>query len=301
MLTITNPNINRSGYGPLFINNIKRLATTTGVKFINKDHVCVINLVGMYMRLYKNNELLDHIDTTYNGKLCVSDLMDYYNGLIVISNFDCGTQSLYKIIDNKLIKYKDLPNFSKDPQFCHGVKFYPYKENILCFTFNRNKVFSVVFVNYMTNMVLYQFEYLYGYNPKDVAFINENEMVIGYSTSDVTPISTQLNYKSRIVYMRFDLVGKNHNIVDYFDVDNTHADCIMYKNNVIFLNDQMYDTVNTFCIVNNKIQFIESIKLFDKPHGMDIYDNLLAVANYGDNTVKIIEIPNKTQEFMKNN
>ena len=307
MLTIKNLDLNRSPYHP-YINNIKRLATTTSVKFINNNQLCTTNLVGMYIRLYqfdynmKTYNLLDHINTTYDGKLCVTDLIDYDGrDLIVTSNFDCGTQTLYKLVNNKLFMHKDMHNFSKIPQFCHGVKFYPYKENIICFTFNRNMIYSIVFVDYVANIILYQFEYLSGYNPKDIAFINANQMIIGYSTSNVTPIITKHNYKSRIAYVQFDLINKSHNVIDHIDINDSHTDCVLYRNNVVFMNDQISDAIVTHHIKNNKLQFIESINLFDKPHGLDIsQDNkLLAIANYGDNTVKIIEIPDKTKSIME--
>ena len=108
MLTIKLTDSNRSIYGPLYINNIQRLATATSIKFIDENHLCVSNLVGKYLNLYhidfntNTYNILDTIDTTYNGELVITDLLDYdQNNTLITSNFDKGTQTLYKIINNK--------------------------------------------------------------------------------------------------------------------------------------------------------------------------------------------------------
>lgn len=308
MLSIKLPDLNRSIHGPLYIGTVKRLANATAIKFIDDTHLCAINLVGMYMQLYefnynkKTSKLIDQIDTIYDNKLCVIDLMDYDNlKLFVTSNFDVGTQTIYKLENNKLSFYKNVCKFSIEPQYCHGVKFYPFNKNILCFTFNRHFVFNVNFVDYINNKMLYQIEYLQNYNPKDMAFINKNEMLIIYSASNVTPDMKQSNYESRIVYLKFNLENKTHNIIDFCDIPHCHSDCIIFRKNVIFINNQTDDCVITYYLNKNKMHLIESIKIYDKPHGLDISHNnkLLGVADYGDNTIKIIEIPQTILSFME--
>lgn len=304
MFNITLKNLNRSIYGPLYIGTTKRLATATSVKFIDNNHLCATNLVGMYLDLYefdydmKTYKLLDTINTTYNNDLCITDLIDYHNNLLVSSNFDKGTQTFYQIFDNKLLHYKSLPLYCNIPQYCHGVKFYKYSKDVLCFTYN--KQFKVMFVNYTNNNIMYEINYLPNFNPKDIAFINENKMLIYYSTSDVVGQSNNREFISRIVYLEFNLINKSHQIIDTYDIKECHGDCIVFYKNIILVNNQIGDNIMAFCINNEKIQMIESLDGYDKPHGIDInYDNkLIAVSNYGDNTIKIKKIPDNILQFM---
>ncbi|QKF94730.1 lactonase 6-phosphogluconolactonase [Fadolivirus algeromassiliense] len=304
MLTIKLLNLNRSQYGPLYINNVKRLAQATSVKFIDNNHLCATHLVGMYMQLYfidydnKNYKLLDQINTTYNNKICITDLIDHKEGLLVTSNFDKGTQTLYELKNNKFVWYKDIPDQNNGKQYCHGVKFYPYKENVICATYNR--IPMVQFIDYIKNEVIYQIQYIVNHRPKDIAFIDKCNMLVYYTTSDVSGKQGNVKYKSQILYLKIDIDTKTHSIIDQYDIDDSHGDCIVFNNNVIFTNNQIGDSIMTFHIKDNKICFIESIDVFDKPHGIDVnYNNkLIAVTNYGDNTIKIICIPEKTMMFM---
>lgn len=300
MLSIKLSDLNRSHYGPLYVGNTQRLATATSIRFIDSSHLCVSHLVGMYIQLYmfdfntKSFKLLDQIDTTYNGKTCITDLMDRKENLLVTSNFDLGTQTFYKIENNKLTFYKELPDFFYGKQRCHGIKF--YNDDIICFTLNSK--FSVMFVDYNRKEVLYQFDYLPNYNPKDIAFTSDYKMIIVYSTSNITPLISENKRKSTIVYLEFNVKDKTHTILDEYDIHNHHADSITFKKGVIFLGNQIEDTIDTLSL-NNRISHIETINGFNKPHGVDVYDDFLGVSNYGDNTIKVIKIPPKTLSFMK--
>jgi len=302
MLNISLSNLNRTHYGPLYIGTVKRLATATSVKFIDSTHLCTTHLVGMYLDLYEFDydkkifTLLDKIDTTYNNNLCITDLIDYNDDLILTSNFDKGTQTLYKIENNKLFLYKCLPVYCNKLQYCHGVKF--YNKNIICFTYNREFVIS--FVDYLHDRLLYQISYLPNFNPKDIAFINDTKMLIYYSTSNVIDKSDTRKFKSRIVYLDVNLENKTHNILDSFDIVDCHGDCIVVCNNIIFVNNQTGDCVYIFNLQNNKICLIDTLDGYDKPHGLDVnYDNqLIAVSNYGDNTIKLRKIPQNILDFM---
>lgn len=304
MLTIKLPSLNRSEYGPLYINNIKRLAQSTSVKFIDNNRLCTTHLVGMYMHLYefdynnKTSKLLDHIDTIYNNEICITDLIDYKDNLLVTSNFDKGTQTIYKLENNKLSLYKYIPDFHNGQQYCHGVKFYNFRQNTICTSYN--KIPMVLFIDYVTDEILYEINYLPNHRPKDISFINKNKMLIYYTTSNVIDKISQNSYKSQIVYVNIDIDNKSHTIIDTYDISNCHGDCIIFNNGVIFVNNQIGDNVMTYYIKDNKICFIESIEVFNKPHGIDVnYDKkIMAVTNYGDNTIKIIDIPSTTQSFM---
>jgi hypothetical protein len=318
MFTIPLESLNRSKYGYMYLVDRKRVATATSIKFLDKNHFIVCSLVGMKMYLYHfdyNNqtyELLDQIDTTYNNKCVVTDLCDYNsnNNLIALTNFDEGTQTLYKVTDNKkLSHYKDVTNFyPKTRQYCHGVKF--ITDNIICVTGNR--IHNLSFINLSNSdpnsdpnsdtndTVIYNITYLSNYNPKDLAVIDSNHIVVTYTTSKVKNLAAiDAKYHARIVYYYYDLLNKSHNPLDYYDIIDCHSDCIQYTNTngIIIMNDQLTDSVHILTIKDHKLVYLKKLQGFNMPHGLSILSDtdtdtnqILAVTNYGNNTVKMVSL-----------
>ena len=297
MFSIKLENLNRSDTNELFIGDIKRLATATSVCFINKNYICVCHLVGMKMYLYKFDydkkeyNLISTINTTYNGKLAITDLMDSNKkDLIITSNFRLGTQTIYKIINNKLYHYKDVQNMNKTAQFCHGVKFHPTNPYIIAYT--GNKIFNVTFMDYSKNEILQQIDYIKTYAPKDIAFVDEKHLLVLYTNSQVLKKPTDITYRSRIVYYHIDLKHKIMKTLSTIDIPDSHGDNIIVHKNVIFINNQIKDEVIVFYLKENKLNKLTTLCGYDKPHGLD-YDpiqNLLAVTNYGDNSIKLCKL-----------
>ena len=93
--------INRSNHTEQFIGDNSRLATCTGVKLIDDNHLVTTHFVGQKMYLYEftttgetfSYKLLDTIDTTLNQARITTDLIDYRNGKILTSNCEFGSVS----------------------------------------------------------------------------------------------------------------------------------------------------------------------------------------------------------------
>ncbi|QKF94726.1 lactonase 6-phosphogluconolactonase [Fadolivirus algeromassiliense] len=307
MFSIKLEDLNRSNKKELFIGDVKRLATATSVSFINKTYLCVAHLVGMKMYLYKFDydkkeyNLISTINTTYNNKMTITDLMDSNKkDLIVLSNFSLGTQTIYKINNNKLYHLKDVMNCFDYEQYCHGVKFHPTNHYIIALT--GNKVFNVTFYDYSVNKILHQIKYIDTYAPKDIAFIDENNILVLYTTSQVLKTPVDIKYRSRIVHFTIDLKNKRTKTNCTIDIPDSHGDSIIVHRSVIFINNQIKDEVLVFHMNNNKITKIATLQGYDKPHGLDYEptQNLLAVSNYGDNTIKLTPLSeNITSKFSK--
>ena len=169
MIKISLENSNRLGINELYVGNQKRLATASGIQFIDEMHFVICSMVGLKLYLYKidGNDviLLDSIDTIYNSNLVMVDLINYRNNYLIGSNFNEGTQTLYKIINNKIEFYKDIYNFNTKKNYCHGVKF--YNDDIICCT--NNKFFNINFFDITNNKIIYTFELPnLQDNPKDI-------------------------------------------------------------------------------------------------------------------------------------
>ncbi|MDZ7736246.1 MAG: hypothetical protein U5P41_09205 [Gammaproteobacteria bacterium] len=66
-----------------------------------------------------------------------------------------------------------------------------------------------------------------------------------------------------------------------------HIDNLAYRDGVFYATDQYYSKVINYRIERDRIKQVGEMIGYDFPHGLDIRDDLLAVSNYGDNSVVI--------------
>jgi hypothetical protein len=296
---------NRQNIKEIYLNYKKRLATSSGIQFIDSNHFVVCSMAGQKLYLYKIDEnniiLLDSIDATYNGNLVMVDLISLRNNLVIGSNFKEGTQTLYKIDNNEIKHYKDIPDINLSKNFCHGVKF--YNDNIICAT--NNKIFGINFIDINSDKLLFTiFLKNPEDNPKDIEFINKtnsNKMFIITTTSKIYLNNLknkkkqlfQNNNVGKILYCDIDINNKYYNILDEFELNKTHLDSLVYYKNLIFVNNQITGAIDVLYLQNEKIHFFRELSGYSFPHGVDIEpnNNLLGVSNYGTNSVNIINLP----------
>lgn len=306
MFSIPLPDLNQSGLGELYTANVKRLATATSVVTIDSNHFCVANLVGQRLYLYefdhtaKIYKMLDWIDTRFNKKLAITDLMDYDGkNLIAVSNLHAASQTIYKITNNKLSHYKDIPKTDPKNQNCHGIRFYPSSNHtIIVATYLINP--NIAFINYKTNKVVYKITYNPLYLPKDIFFIDQNHMLAVYTSGRILGKSTKNKYESKVVLYKIDIVKKTHQEINTITVPDSHSDSIVYHRGIIFTVNQMRSQIVVIHLDNSQLKFLTTLDGYSKPHGVAVEpkNNLILVTNYGDNTVKIRGIPeNITSKF----
>ena len=286
--------LNRTKFGELYVGNRKRLATATSISFIDSNTFVTTSLLGLKMYVYRFNfedksyTLIDSIDTTYNGKLCATDLIDYHDGLIVCSNCNLGNQSIYKFENNKLSHYIDIKTFF-EPQFCHGVKFYKWLPNMICASGIRK--YHIDFINYETKELVYRIEP--DARPQDLAFVSENRIAILGTNGEVMNNTIEnSNFFVKIMYYDIDIKNKTHELIDTFIINDCRGDSIYYFDNHLYFSNQFQDEIVVLKIENDKLQFIKNIEGYSFPHGLAIEstNNLLGVTNYGDNSIRIIEL-----------
>jgi hypothetical protein len=311
-------NTNRNNIKELYIGNQKRLATASGIQFIDKRYFIVCSMAGCKLYLYSINDdknditLLHSIDTTYDDKLSMTDLISYRNGLVVGSNFNEGTQTMYKIDGNIIKHYKDIPNMNKKKNFCHGIKF--YNDTIICVT--NNKMFGINFIDIIKDKLLFVVKLKNPYDdPKDIEFINKtnsNKMFILATTSKVLTTGKPMvkskkqnhmesNNIGKIIYCDIDVNNKKYDVLNEFVLNNSHTDSIVFYKNLIFVNNQISHTIDILFLQNEKIHYFRALSGFSFPHGITIEpnNNLLAVCNYGTNSVNIINLPDDVLNLIK--
>jgi hypothetical protein len=85
-----------------------------------------------------------------------------------------------------------------------------------------------------------------------------------------------------------------------------HPDSMIYRDGVLFISDQLNDVIHVYTVdftssadAPSDIGFVTMSLLpklspitgFHMPHGVDVAHNMIAVASYGDNSVKIMPLP----------
>eukprot|EP00037_Helgoeca_nana_P000014 m.19672 g.19672 ORF g.19672 m.19672 type:complete len:359 (-) comp10020_c1_seq1:12-1088(-) len=89
-------------------------------------------------------------------------------------------------------------------------------------------------------------------------------------------------------------------------ISGGHPDSMVYREGVLFVSDQLNDVIHVYTVdftssadAPSDIGFVTMSLLpklspitgFHMPHGIDVAHNMIAVASYGDNSVKIMPLP----------
>lgn len=285
------PDIQNPDFNEIYVGHRKRLATASGCTFLSNNILAVLNLVSQ--RIYiiridfdsKSHEIIDYIETTFAGKLCASDLITSRENLIAVSNFDRSI-SIYKYQNEHLARFMEFA--FPDLGYCHGIKF--YTDDILCFT-SMQLLDCICFFNFKQGRMLYTFDFKIP-GPRDICFLSSNKMVVIYTTK---PPSTRGPYNltdSKVQLIEFDLGQKTSTLISEFTIPNSQIDSCDKINHLVYITtaQENMDTVHVLDTRNDKLCLHNVIKGFHIPHGIATLNHLLAVTNYFDNTVKIVEL-----------
>ena len=276
--------LNQCGRKPLFIHDRTRLATATSVKLLDDRTLVTASFVGQRMYLVRLNErrnryeILDSLDTTFAGELAETDLMEADDhGNIVTSNFYLGSATLYRRKGKSLEFVRDLPLGLES--FVHGLRF--YKPDILAIAVTKGRR-GVHFFNIETCEHLFHIEI--DCKTQDVFFLSENRALV-ILAHGAPKTNEQSLYHSELQIHEFDLDRKTSRVVARSILDECHIDNCARHNHQLLLTDQLNDQLTV--IDGETLEVVERMPGFDFPHGIDVRDGLLAVTNYGTNSVAV--------------
>src|SRR6188508_2756686 len=124
--------VNNSEHGELYVGSRKRLASCTGVAFVDEGRLLATSLVGKLMYLIRFDlssgecQVERAVPTRFGGEDVVTDLVAYNgHGTIVTSNCELNSMSRYELDGDDISGAKDLPIRDERAGFCHGVGFSP--------------------------------------------------------------------------------------------------------------------------------------------------------------------------------
>lgn len=245
----------------------KRQATATGVRFV-EDNLLVAHYLGKKLYLLNlSGDVLSEIDTKYE-----TDLLDIKGNLIACTNLFEKKISLFHLTDTlSFYKYLTVP-FSH----IHGV--FIEQDFILCTTED-----SLVMVDFDSNcVVLKKFED----QPKDV-FVYGPYTIVASTKGLVKAGSVEVPPKATTIHLIKDGITLSQISID------GQADGITYKPNdlfTIYVTLQDIDSIAEITLIDEKLEFKKYIKEFNFPHGVHYSNNKLAVTNYGDNSISIVDV-----------
>jgi hypothetical protein len=295
-LIIKLEDINPGNRGVLFIGGRGRVASATGVRLLDSERLVVCSLAGQRLYLMRYDvargahQIIDSIPTTYQGEAVCSDLIDYDgSGLLVVSNCKHNSATLYRIENDQLGYVKDIPIRDGSSAFCHGARFVPEAPGIVCLTCVRGDR-NVYFISTSTAEIVYQFGHEQ-WRPHDVSFLDARRMVVVYERGKPTKRSSE-RYGAKAVLISFDLVNRVHELHGEIEFPEAHMDCCQVCGDRLYITNQMRDTVVVCRLAGDRIAFEREIPGFSFPHGLDLLpaSDLLAVTNYGNNTVMLTEL-----------
>src|SRR3990170_703939 len=289
------PDIKNASFSEVHVGSRKRLATASGCTFLSKNTLAILNLVSQRIYIIKADienrhiEYIDSIETTFDGKLCASDLLSSSNDIIAVTNFDRSI-SLYKYSNNKLSRYREFA--FPDLGYCHGIKF--YTDNIICFT-TMQLVDVICFFDIHAKSMLYTMDF-HVPGPKDICFLSKSRLVAIYTTKPPSPHKPYELSDSKVLLIEFDLERKSSSVLSEFTIPQSQVDGCDKIGNLVYItvSQENMDSLYVLDTSNDRLRFHDLIEGFRIPHGISTFGHLLAVTNYIDNTVRIIDTRDNT-------
>jgi len=121
-----------------------------------------------------------------------------------------------------------------------------------------------------------------GFMPKDVCLV-EDKLYVLYNTHGGQYGKVKETISGVIIRYAFPSMKEEKSVT----IENAHLDCICYNGN-FYITDQYNDMVR---IYSKELIAVGSLtEDLDMPHGCDVFEDMLAVTNYGTNTVKIFKL-----------
>lgn len=278
-----------------YIKDRPRNSGLTSLRFVADDRFVCCDYNEKTMRLVElagtRLRVIASIPTIIqDGTPVQTDLLDF-NGedLLVTSNFYQGSQSLYRLHDDGLSFVEEIkPNAFIH---CHGVRFVPGYNDLLWVSYDGKMNKSIVILDYRKKRVLHTM--MMPEMMQDAAFVGPYALAQG-RTDHIRRdrVYSGEMYTSVFLYrLPPDLHARLPELIDVWHGPG-HMDAIKEYDEQAYSANQYTDTIDVFGVSPaERIEHRRSIGGFTMPHGLDIRsDGLLAVTNYGDNSVRFVNL-----------
>ncbi len=271
----------------------------TSVNFVDDTRmICAdFNDKLIYLTVLKNGalEIINTHPTVISDGSCVqTDLIDFQDNLIVVSNFYQGSVGIYRLTDNEISfeQELDLNNYKG----LHGVRFIPGHPGLLWLAYcgAKNKCHQIV--DWQSKTVIHQIDT--DQQCQDIAFINGYAVVfartdhIKVGTASARILSKQWwMFATAYVYKVPEDLRLTEPVFISRWKGKGHLDACKAYDGEIYAANQYLDRVDVFSLSDDgRLSLSRSIEGMGMPHGLDVRNNKLAVTNYGDQTLRIMDL-----------
>lgn len=269
----------------VYVGERSRPSSVTSVVLLDPNTLACCHFDGCKIFIFRFDlekgtyYLLDFIDTTFSQEKCQTDLIaSDGRGNLIVTNAHKQTCSLYRYENEKISHAKDLQ--TNVGNFTHGIKF--YSSNIIAVTSRYNSG-GVFFIDYVKDELIYHLR-IPNVSVQDVCFFSQNRAAI-VMTNGSPAYGPKIPYPSALLLIDLKIEGGAPNVIKQRVLDNSHLDCIVEYKNQLYFTDQY----------NNKVIICEPESLkstnemhgYSFPHGLDVNHGIIAVTNYGNNTVEL--------------
>ncbi len=280
---------NRAGKPYNFLGDKHRLATMTSVRLIDDETFVACHLAGERMMAYRidrargSAERVSDIETTFRGQPTITDLLDHDGaGLLVASNFDGRSCSLYRFDDHGLRHVRDLGLPGKSGR-CHAARF--HGRDRVCLGTRKHDLY---FLSVDDGSILSRLRL--PWHPKDFCFLEDGLMMVAFAvrSPNAEPKPT---FSSGLMLLRLAPGLDDYEVIDTLFVRPAAFDAVVRDGDsgVFYVTDQHRDRVLLARTDGRSVEWLGEVTGFDFPHGIDVQGDLLAVTNYGDSTVALLD------------
>lgn len=287
------PDLTGKGLRPVYLERNARYATATSVKLLDRETLVCASFLEKKLYLIRfdferrTHRILDEIATTFRGVPVETDLADADpDGVnVILSNFHHGSFTQYRRNGDRLALVSDLDfdlEGARDANWVpkvHGVKYLNRDcvagavstgpTGVRIFDLVRNKSTLHIPLSRKT---------------QDMSFLSNREMLV-LTVSGAPTRERRTPYSSEVTRIAFDLERQTCEVGPTRVYPDTHFDASVIHDDRLYLTDQRNHCVRVLDV--DSFETLHRIDGYHFPHGIDIECGLLAVTNYGWNTIDL--------------
>ena len=274
-----------SGKPVVYIGTRSRPGSATSVVLLSPQRLvtCQFDECKMYLMGFDwqtgRSWLIDQCTTMADGVPCETDLLaSDGQGRLVATNLYHQNCSLYRVEGDSIRYERDVP--MRCGADVHGVKF--YTPGIVAMT-SRYLSGGIHFADIEDGRRLF---YLVQRDiaTQDVCFLSPGRAIAVSTTSSpsMTPVPIH-NGIVDLIDLDADLGAAR--IVRRRLLPDSHLDNVVTSGGRAYVTDQYNNTV--LVLDTETLETVDVIRGYDFPHGVDAAHGLLAVSNYGNNTIDL--------------
>jgi DNA-binding beta-propeller fold protein YncE len=264
--TIKLPYFDLAPFPQVRVGNAYRHATATAVKWVDKDHILAAQFLSrsLYLIDIRTTEVLAYAQT--EGFI---DLFDFKDGLIATAEYPfqgvSGGVTLLRLSGNEITLERHI---DLDGYYPHGVDIVDDGTFVVTST-NDNKALLVIDEDGVSSDRR-------PFNIKDVTQFEHGAVAVQCTDRPGHAPDKRLAAIGIMDGHQTEFIGM--------------PDALAMEVNRAYVTVQDRNCVEVFDFDGDRFKQHGTIEGFNFPHGCDVLDGVLAVSNYGDNTITLIDL-----------